>query len=121
MSAANTIRRAAALAATLVLLTAPVGFAAPKHGAAPCAIEHFCLYARGQQEGARASYTKGTRDTAQQNLPQGGWSAWNRTSEYWCLWTRPGYKGSKHRLNPGDKFGFQPPIRSLLPSSDFRC
>lgn len=71
MPVANMIRRAAALAAALVLLTAPAGFTAPKHRAATCAIEHFCLYARGQQEGARASYTKGTRDTAQQNLPQG--------------------------------------------------
>lgn len=67
-----------------------------------------------------ASYTKGTRDTALQNLPKGGRSAWNRTSEYWCLWTKPDYEGSKYGLKPGDKFDFEP-IKSILPSSDFRC
>jgi hypothetical protein len=117
---AHTIRKGAVLAATLVLLTAPAGAAVPKHDTESCAIEHFCLYSRGQQEGPRASYTKGTRDTALQNLPKGGWSAWNRTSEYWCLWTKPDYKGSKYRLNPGRKFDFEK-IRSLLPSGDFRC
>ena len=121
MPVTTTIRRSALLAATVLLLAAPAAPAEPSHGAESCAIEHFCLYARGQQDGRWASYTKGTRDTALQNLPKGGWSAWNRTSEYWCLWTKPGYEGTKHRLSPGDKFGFSPPIRSLLSSNDFRC
>lgn len=71
MPVAHTIRKGAVLAATLVLLTAPAGAAVPKHDTESCAIEHFCLYSRGQQEGPRASYTKGTRDTALQNLPKG--------------------------------------------------
>ncbi|MFI6118065.1 peptidase inhibitor family I36 protein [Kitasatospora sp. NPDC051164] len=121
MLAMSVMRRGAVLAAALVLVAAPAAAAVPDRGAAqPCAIEHFCLYSRGQQEGAMASYTKGTRDTALQNLPKGGWSAWNRTSEYWCLWTKPDYEGTKYGLNPGDKFDFTA-IRSLLPSSDFRC
>ncbi|MEV6028802.1 peptidase inhibitor family I36 protein [Streptomyces sp. NPDC052036] len=123
MLVTNVIRKSAVLAASLVLLTAPAAAAAPTRRAAePCAIEHLCLYSRGQMEGAMASYTKGARNTALQNLPKGGWSVWNRTSEEWCLWYKTDYEGGKEVVRPGKKvlvtsYGY----KSLLPRSDWRC
>ncbi|MBZ6478097.1 peptidase inhibitor family I36 protein [Streptomyces griseocarneus] len=98
--------------------------AAPKPKAVePCYVEHFCLWGRGQYEGPMASYTKGSRNVAEQGLRRGGWSVWNRTSETWCLWYKTGYAGVVAAVvKPGRKVSTTfHPYKSLLPSSDFRC
>jgi len=117
-------RKVALAAASLVLAASPAAAAAPAPKAAePCYVEHFCLWGRGQFEGPMASYTKGSRNVAGQGLRRGGWSAWNRTSEAWCLWYKPGYAGGgKAVVKPGEKLSTTfYPFKSILPRSNWRC
>lgn len=112
-----------AAAATVILL--PAGPAAPSSAplsaAAVCAIDHFCLYEYSDGTGLRGSYTKGTDDVKRQSIPAVR-SAWNRTNEYWCVWSRDDYRGTKVIVQPNEglkRLGGA--FRSTLPASAARC
>ncbi|MFD6326986.1 peptidase inhibitor family I36 protein [Streptomyces sp. NPDC058442] len=111
---------AAAAAATLL----PVGTASssvPSSAAAVCAIDHFCLYEYSDGSGRRGSYTKGTDDVKRQNIPAVR-SARNRTNEYWCVWSRDDYMGTKVIVQPNEGLkALGGAFRSALPSSAARC
>ncbi|MEU0334357.1 peptidase inhibitor family I36 protein [Streptomyces sp. NPDC006193] len=124
MSLTRPFREAALVAASLAPAASPAAVAAPAPQAAePCHVEHFCLWGRGRFEGPMAPCTKGSRDVAGQGLTRGGRSAWNRTSEAWCLGYNPGCaSGAKEIVKPGGKVRGTPyAFKSLLPRSDWRC
>ncbi|MFD7771045.1 peptidase inhibitor family I36 protein [Streptomyces sp. NPDC059787] len=116
----------AVVAAAVVAITLPVGPAvsAPSarlSAAAFCETDHFCLFEYSDGSGRRGSYTKGTDDVKRQNIPAVR-SAWNRTNEYWCVWSRDEYMGTKVIVQPNEglkRFGGA--FRSALPSSAARC
>ncbi|MFB6873645.1 peptidase inhibitor family I36 protein [Streptomyces sp. NPDC056323] len=116
------VATAAAAAALL-----PAGTAAPHSqppssaGAAVCGVDHFCLYEHADGSGLRGSYTKGTDDVKRQNIPAVR-SAWNRTNEYWCVWSQDEYMGTKVIVQPNEglkRLGGA--FRSALPASAARC
>ncbi|MFJ2585804.1 peptidase inhibitor family I36 protein [Streptomyces sp. NPDC087538] len=114
---------ATAAAATALL---PAGTAAPRSqppssAGAVCEIDHFCLYEYSDGSGLRGSYTKGTDDVKRQNIPAVR-SAWNRTNEYWCVWSEDDYMGTKVIVQPNEglkRLGGA--FRSALPASAARC
>ncbi|MEV5936648.1 peptidase inhibitor family I36 protein [Streptomyces sp. NPDC052079] len=114
----------AAVAAAATLLAAGPAVSsssATLSAAAICEIDHFCLYEYSDGTGRRGSYTKGTDDVKRQNIPAVR-SAWNRTNEYWCVWSQDEYMGTKVIVQPNEglkRLGGA--FRSALPSSAARC
>ncbi|MFB7213550.1 peptidase inhibitor family I36 protein [Streptomyces sp. NPDC056255] len=112
---------AAAAAALLPAGTAAPHSQPPSSAGAVCAIDHFCLYERADGSGLRGSYRDGTDDVKRQNIPAVR-SAWNRTNEYWCVWSQDEYMGTKVIVQPNEglkRLGGA--FRSALPSSAARC
>ncbi|MFJ8540509.1 peptidase inhibitor family I36 protein [Streptomyces sp. NPDC093586] len=112
---------AAASAAALLPAGTAASSSAPSRAAAACAVDHFCLYEYSDGSGRRGSYTKGTDDVKRQNIPAVR-SAWNRTNEYWCVWSQDEYKGTKVIVQPNEGFKrLGGAYRSALPASAARC
>ncbi|MFB7323981.1 peptidase inhibitor family I36 protein [Streptomyces sp. NPDC056190] len=111
----------AVVAATAAAALLPASPAAPSSAPAVCAIDHFCLYEYSDGTGRRGSYVNGTDDVKRQNLPSAR-SAWNRTNEYWCVWSKDDYMGTKVIVQPNEglkRLGGA--FRSTLPASAARC
>ncbi|MFF9123638.1 peptidase inhibitor family I36 protein [Streptomyces sp. NPDC014889] len=112
---------AATAAATLLPAGPAAPSSAPASATAVCAIDHFCLYEFSNGTGRRGSYVKGTDDVKRQNLPSAR-SAWNRTNEYWCVWSKDDYLGTKVIVQPNEGLkDLHGAFRSALPASAIRC
>lgn len=111
---------AAAATAAVLLPTGPAA-SSPARPSATCAIDHFCLYENANGTGRRGSYMKGTDDVKRQGLPAAR-SAWNRTNQYWCVWSQDEYRGTKVIVQPNEGLkNLRGAYRSALPASSIRC
>ncbi|MBO0914792.1 peptidase inhibitor family I36 protein [Streptomyces laculatispora] len=112
-----------AAAALLLPAGAAVASPVPQSAAATavCSIDHFCLYEYSDGTGRRGSYLNGTDDVKRQNLPSVR-SAWNRTNQYWCVWSQAEYMGTKVIVQPNEGLRqLGGAFRSALPASAARC
>ncbi|MFE4451677.1 peptidase inhibitor family I36 protein [Streptomyces sp. NPDC056796] len=88
---------------------------------AVCSIDHFCLYEHSDGTGRRGSYLNGTDDVKRQNIPSVR-SGWNRTNQYWCVWSQDEYMGTKVIVQPNEGLRqLGGAFRSALPASAARC